>query len=915
MRGGKILRVSILPVLALLKSDHNSGENPNPQVSVGIDRGSTWRRHLRALTLPLLAGALMLGNTQPPPSDAVGADGSWLPGAQCAIAEKQYEASRNDEGLQAPNRAHNITVLTYNTHLFEDSAAALFRPGTVHDDTTRRLAIVEKIRELCQDPCNDGCPDIVALQEVWGNRWTFTDPSKLKTYWFSEELKDIYPYSAKSGKLGCRGFLNVPGLSDGVVVLSKWPLTNVTFDQFPCFEYYKAPNTSEYWARKGVLSAIVEIGDYGCGDPAQTVRLAGSHAFTGKRWKTSKMDPAYVPNTIAPFELEGQVYIYYQKSDENRAFITRIDDYSYFDEETGQHKYGAGFKDVLDTSTSRQPDTVRSFEFDGDTYLFTYTKSGGAIIYRVNDDGKSLTEWLWHESAGGAEPQNITMFELKGHPYIFSLGGIFEPKPGRAVISQLDEDGSWREYDAGPWQSNYETVQSFELHGRPYIFGYKNNGRAYYARINDDGKSYTDVGDKYFGTRRNGVRTLWKGYEGSTITVFHLDGQPYIFGIFNDWLDDDGDKAYIRPIYKNEVTGKVEHGDSVHMRYFGKAQGWGTPGHIAVKSFELNGDPYLFALKDCCSQWLNVCLRHRPGEVYVLRINDDPLTGWEPVTQMEDLKMIRDSALDRPEAAPAISLGDFNVHKSRYGFMDNIFERRGARDAYLRVHGTAAGGQTIDKEANKLDRVFSNTQPGYECDGEMCRDRLDYVYVKECGGGSRLVPKTAEVLDGWTYDDTCHAVSDMDLSDHYPLLLTLETQDVSGEADLAISTEASPTEVGPGGTLTYNVTVSNYGPDDAPCITVTSPFDDSDLFCEWTCSAAGDSSCGRDRGMGDIHETIEVAAGDDVTFTATCRVDCGAVTPVIYQTSRVTAPDGINDVFSPNNTDGVETPVYRGMQA
>jgi hypothetical protein len=29
----------------------------------------------------------------------------------------------------------------------------------------------------------------------------------------------------------------------------------------------------------------------------------------------------------------------------------------------------------------------------------------------------------------------------------------------------------------------------------------------------------------------------------------------------------------------------------------------------------------------------------------------------------------------------------------------------------------------------------------------------------------------------------------------------------------------------------------------------------------------------------------------------------------------VTAPDGINDVFSPNNTDGVETPVYRGMQA
>lgn len=36
------------------------------------------------------------------------ASGDWLTRARRDLAAREYEASRNDEGLQAPNRAHDL---------------------------------------------------------------------------------------------------------------------------------------------------------------------------------------------------------------------------------------------------------------------------------------------------------------------------------------------------------------------------------------------------------------------------------------------------------------------------------------------------------------------------------------------------------------------------------------------------------------------------------------------------------------------------------------------------------------------------------------------------------------------------------------------------------------------------------------
>jgi hypothetical protein len=60
------------------------------------------RMGLRILSLCVVGSAPLLGGATRAAAD------DWLPALQRAVAAREYEASRNREGLQAPNRAHNL---------------------------------------------------------------------------------------------------------------------------------------------------------------------------------------------------------------------------------------------------------------------------------------------------------------------------------------------------------------------------------------------------------------------------------------------------------------------------------------------------------------------------------------------------------------------------------------------------------------------------------------------------------------------------------------------------------------------------------------------------------------------------------------------------------------------------------------
>src|SRR5262245_6741326 len=58
--------------------------------------------------LLLIAAALAIGPAGSPPRQPAAPSPDWLQRAQREIAAREYRASRNESGLQAPNRAHDL---------------------------------------------------------------------------------------------------------------------------------------------------------------------------------------------------------------------------------------------------------------------------------------------------------------------------------------------------------------------------------------------------------------------------------------------------------------------------------------------------------------------------------------------------------------------------------------------------------------------------------------------------------------------------------------------------------------------------------------------------------------------------------------------------------------------------------------
>ena len=380
------------------------------------------------------------------------------------------------------------------------------------------------------------------------------------------------------------------------------------------------------------------------------------------------------------------------------------------------------------------------------------------------DDVRIYSRALSQDEIGylaGRHYNSVTSFELDGHPYIFTHSRIND----EGHIFRINDDPctGWSHTYRDVWSSNYATIVPFELNGHPYIFTHSNADQyAYIKRINDD--PCTGWSDTYEG------HWFWGNVES-----FELDGHPYLFVLLNT----PPTVAHIFRINDDPCTGWtlnfVDFWDPNEFPYF------------AVKSFEMNGHPYLFAKRNCC-EWMECefvlgvpvplypsncdsCNQNLPGEAYLKRINDDPNKGWENLNQLEEIKIIRDRTVVDEDGPPAIMMGDFNVHRDKYGIMNELFGKAGAVDAYIEVHGTDAGGETGDLSNNKLAQYFC---PGDEeaCDPDNpdnAPDRVDYVYVRQSGAGLRLVPTEAHVFRDWKYDSSSEGT--IDLSDHFPLFV------------------------------------------------------------------------------------------------------------------------------------------------
>jgi hypothetical protein len=668
-----------------------------------------------------------------------------------------------------------ITVLTYNTHLFGGSKGCDdWWPALCYQDVQRLTVIVNEIAA--------SGADIVALQEVW-----YGNPLWIDECWqeaVRRVLDQWYPYGYYAN--ACTG--SPLYIGSGLVLLSKWELVveDGSFTKFPVYSHEDWPGDNDYWATKGVIAVTAKVGN-----PPQEIRIGISHAKTGPEDLISQMSKAYVRTGITSFELDGQPYIFALKSgDRDLAFVSQIEDYSYVD--NGVQKYGAGNVILSRVDMSSDYEVVESFESkDGHPYLFLLHKRNDEAFIAKIDEDRGVTFPFKGDWGSNYDGTNITSFQLKGHPYIYALKNT-----DKEIITRINDDPAtgWLHVYVGDRSAHYVAVESFELDGDPYLVGLKGSGdhanEALISRINYVTATNVVTGVDHF----KWIPSWDSRYEGETITSFQLNGQPYIFGV-----RDGGGRARITRI---NPDWSIEHFDFDWRWNYGR---WGTGrmNSVAVESFELNGEPYLFALRDCCSSDLNHCAEYRPGQLYIKRIYEDAEGNVqiEDINQLDDIRIIRDFTVR--DDMPAIIMGDFNVNRSKYGIMNEIFAKAGAVDAWVAVHqlglvvgndgarnrlylndgsgdpwdsvtgsdittdthntwsvalGDVRAGETINRCQNKLDQHFNGIPIRHIFpDGEGWDEEKHYSTIQTADidgdGKAELLARANDGMVAWKFND------------------------------------------------------------------------------------------------------------------------------------------------------------------
>ncbi|MFB3904581.1 MAG: GEVED domain-containing protein [Acidobacteriota bacterium] len=120
-----------------------------------------------------------------------------------------------------------------------------------------------------------------------------------------------------------------------------------------------------------------------------------------------------------------------------------------------------------------------------------------------------------------------------------------------------------------------------------------------------------------------------------------------------------------------------------------------------------------------------------------------------------------------------------------------------------------------------------------------------------------------------------------------------DSDTVAPEGSLAVTKDDGWESAAPGETVSYTIVASNTGPSDAAGAGVSDTFPTSLSDISWSCRASGGSSC-PSSGVGDLNETVTVAAGGDVTFTVVGRISPEAA-GTLSNTATLTVPVGFAD--------------------
>jgi len=124
----------------------------------------------------------------------------------------------------------------------------------------------------------------------------------------------------------------------------------------------------------------------------------------------------------------------------------------------------------------------------------------------------------------------------------------------------------------------------------------------------------------------------------------------------------------------------------------------------------------------------------------------------------------------------------------------------------------------------------------------------------------------------------------------------------ASETDLAITKDDGQTAYTPGGTVNYDIIVSNNGPVAVTGVQISDPLPSGISSASWTCGGeTGGAACGASGGTGGISTTADLPAGSSVTYTLSMAVPIGFGGD-LTNIASVIPPAGIIDSDPANNT-------------
>jgi len=177
--------------------------------------------------------------------------------------------------------------------------------------------------------------------------------------------------------------------------------------------------------------------------------------------------------------------------------------------------------------------SVCDFERDGSLSQSQQTDKA-AFSWLIHEDPKMGFTPMMQEAKMSSSYSAVTSFTLNGYPYIF---GLHKP-PGYKVedysanIWRIGEGGKGLDLEVykGKMSSSYSSVKSFQLKGKPYIFGLHKGKTDHEGRmwsVDDAGGGKATFNPVKY---KRGAKTQISPYY-KHIETFYIGGHPYIFGL------------------------------------------------------------------------------------------------------------------------------------------------------------------------------------------------------------------------------------------------------------------------------------------------------------------------------------------------------------------------------------------------